>query len=575
MSNFKPFIGIDLVASKSSIDISDFLNLIDYEKGVKKIFFKNSLYQVIWYKNLYDLGEGKKNRRVEVVFASSNGFQISVKLPLDIILKVPIGSVWKNGLMVKELDTGQYVFSLQEAKGKSFHRPNVRYISQFYEKKQEEKQEEEQEKYRANLILREKEYPVRGIDSEANTLIIVEQGELKFIIHPLIFFLTHYGSSKHINNVLVSHPWGDVNNNDHSTVKNLLELDYKNTQCSKAVLIPKSCLVSDAVILHYLREDEYTKRTVKEFNATTRQKLNDNKNKAGGISVKPYHQQSIEMLVKGIPLGGGIILCSEVLGMSLPRGEEIFYDFKNSIQVVGASNTQSFRPMYINIEKETIVVADTRGPNNSTTAVIRQKQKVLGDIRKISRNEGISLDEAFRYETNSIPLREPIPDFFAPGSLVNTAGSVGMLKVFVDSGVEEYTDTNPHKILRYARQLKHYYKSVKIDCYLIEQGYKGEVVKLQESNDDRFPKTIYILRLIIDGKYYFVFDSQPLSILNVSGISGIIVKVISSFDPEDSIYELFNNEGKFHNMDKGNIRIFNHMTKAKKTNWLRNALIRF
>ena len=570
MSSFKPFIGIELVASKSSIDISEFLNLIDYEKGIKKRFLKNFLYQVIWYKNLYDLGEGKENKRVDVVFASSNGFQMSVKLPLDIILKVPIGSVWKNGLMIKELDAGQYVFTLQETKDKSFYRPNVRYISQFYEKKQEE----EQENYKADLILCEKEYPVRGIDCEANTLIIVEQGEFKFIIHPLIFFLAHYGSSKHINNVLVSHSWGDVNNNDHSTVKNLLELDYKNTQCPKAVLIPKSCLVSDAVILHHLREDEYTKRTVKEFNTTTRQKLKDNKNNSGGITVKPYHQQSIEMLVKGIPLGGGIILCSEILGMSLPRGEEIFYDFEDRVQVVGTSNTQSFRPMYINIEKETIVIADTRGPNNSTTAVIRQKQKILGDIRKISRNEGISLDDVFRYKTNSIPLREPIPDSFAPGNLVSTAGNVGMLKVLVDSNVEEYTDTTPHKILRYALQLKHDYKSVKIDCYLTEQGYQGEVVKLQESNDDRFPKTIYILRLIIDGKYYFVFDSQPSSILEISGVRGIVIRVTSSFNPRDSIYELFNNEGKFYDMNKNNIQTFNHMTKAKKTNWLRNALTR-
>ena len=35
MSNFEPFKGIDLIAKQSNIDISDFLNLVNYKKGIK------------------------------------------------------------------------------------------------------------------------------------------------------------------------------------------------------------------------------------------------------------------------------------------------------------------------------------------------------------------------------------------------------------------------------------------------------------------------------------------------------------------------------------------------------------
>lgn len=572
MSNFEPFKGIDLVESKSSIDISKFLNLIEYQEGIKGRFFYNSPYQVVWYKNLYDLGEGKVNKRVEVVFVSSTGFEMSVKLPLETILKVPIGSVWRNGLLVEELDSGQYLFTLQEASGKGVWRPNVAYICAFSEKQKEKKPESN---YKAKVLLSKNIYPVSGIATDANTLIVVEQDNIKFVIHPLTFFLAHYGCSKHINNVLVSHPWGDVNNQSLDTVKNILELDYENPLCPQAVLIPEKCLVSDAAFLHHLRKDDHTKRIVKEFNSITRYKLNNNESKSGGISVKPYHQQRIEVLVKGVPLGNGVIICSEILGMSMPRGEEIFYDFETNIQTVGVNTTQSFRPMYVNIDKETIVVEDIKGPNNSTTAVIRQRQEVLGDIRKISKNNGISLAEAFRHRTESISLREPIPDSYAPGELANVAGDVGMLKVLVESGVEEYTDTNPHKILRYARQLRYDYSSVEIDCYSIENGYVGEVVTTLEASDNRVPKEIYVLRLIIDGQYYFVFDSQPLSILDRAEVAGIIVKVDKSFDPNPSIRELFRNEGKFYDMSKNSIQKFNHMTRARTTNWLRNALSKF
>lgn len=573
MSNFQPFSKIDLAQSKSSINISEFLNLVDYEKGIKGRFFRNSPYQVVWYRNLYNLGEGKTNKRVEVVFVSSTGFEISAKLPLEIIIKVPIGSIWKNGLIVQELDADQYVFTLQEVLGKDSIRPNVEYISAFSEKQKEKKRDD----YKAKIVLSKHTYPVGGIDTETNTLIVVEQDKVKFIIHPLTFFLAHYGCSKQINNVLVSYPWGDIDNQHSDTVKNILELDYRNPLCPKAVLIPRKCLISDAAFLHHLREDDYTKKIVKTFNSTIRHKLINNQTKSGGISVKPYHKQRIEVLVKGIPLDNGIILCSEIIGMSMPRGEEIFYDFETNIQNSGNGTTQSFRPMYVNIDEETIVVADIRGPNNSTTAVIRQRQKVLGNIRVISRNEGISIADAFKYKTKSIPLDEPIPDSYAPGELANVAGDVGMLKVFVDSGVEEYTDTYTHKILRYARQLKHDYNSgaVKIDCYTIKKGYIGEALDTLKTTADKFPKYIYVLRLIINGQYYFIFDSQPLSILDKSGITGIIMKVDSSFNPNSSIKELFNNEGKFHNMKQDHIKTFNHMTKSKTSNWLRTALTKF
>ncbi|MGB2784610.1 hypothetical protein [Psychrobacter sp.] len=69
-----------------------------------------------------------------------------------------------------------------------------------------------------------------------------------------------------------------------------------------------------------------------------------------------------------------------------------------------------------------------------------------------------------------------------------------------------------------------------------------------------------------------MFDSQPLSILDKVGLAGIIMKVDSSFDPNPSIQQLFENKSKFYNMDQNNIQTFNPMNKAKTTNWLRTAL---
>ena len=72
-----------------------------------------------------------------------------------------------------------------------------------------------------------------------------------------------------------------------------------------------------------------------------------------------------------------------------------------------------------------------------------------------------------------------------------------------------------------------------------------------------------------------MFDSQPLSILDKAGVAGIMMQVDSSFDPKLSIKQLFKNQGKFYNMNPNNIQTFNHMTKAKTSNWLRTALTKF
>ncbi|MGP9513683.1 hypothetical protein ACT3RN_13980, partial [Psychrobacter sp. AOP5-GZ1-6] len=188
MSNFEPFKGIDLIAKQSNIDISDFLNLVNYKKGIKNRFFYNSSYQVIWYKSLYNLGEGNDNRRVEVIFVSKTGYEMNVKLPLRLMFKIPIGSVWKNGLMVEELDTDHHVFTLQKALGEEYRRPNVDYISSFFEKQKKKKKEKDGIKYEAKVVLSKDIYPVSDIDKDANTLIVVEQDGIKFVIHPLTFF---------------------------------------------------------------------------------------------------------------------------------------------------------------------------------------------------------------------------------------------------------------------------------------------------------------------------------------------------------------------------------------------------
>ena len=78
-------------------------------------------------------------------------------------------------------------------------------------------------------------------------------------------------------------------------------------------------------------------------------------------------------------------------------------------------------------------------------------------------------------------------------------------------------------------------------------------------------------------KLFIIADLRTRSLRRWNELrkKGIMMQVDSSFDPKLSIKQLFKNQGKFYNMNPNNIQTFNHMTKAKTSNWLRTALTKF
>ena len=99
-----------------------------------------------------------------------------------------------------------------------------------------------------------------------------------------------------------------------------------------------------------------------------------------------------------------------------------------------------------------------------------------------------------------------------------------------------------------------------------------EVLAIKASNGNHsFPNRMYVLRLVIDRRTYFVFDCE---LKNRISNSGMMIKTDDHFDPKLIINELFANKGKIYEDTlqdlRGNIAFFRHRSEPN-SNWIKNA----
>ena len=569
---FEPFADLERIYFDCKLDISNHLNTK---------FFSNKEYGVIWYGKIHNNNfRQHASKSVEVFLAElTSGYEVSTLLPVEIVPKIPIGSIWKDGKSCEKFyleDFSLSIFSEQEIEINddiiTNERPNLKYINHFGITKNLEKlvpDLESDQHYAFNL----NDYPVRDIKNDTNTLLSIKFNGQTFIIHPILFFNAHYGVSKEINRILLTYFWGKEEDSDpnNRTIRTLLNLDYENNNCPKAVLIPIKCVIADAVFLHHLKNKELAQNVVRGLNRRVFSKLANKK--SAPLKIEPYHNQLIEMTIVGLTLNDGTILCTEITGISMPIDEPILYDLAGYVNTGKDGTTyQAVKPMYREIDTETIILEANRNGNNATTAVVRCSIETLGETTKLLRNGFVSLNDAV-HRGQQINLPEPTPETYAGGERINSGGDVGMLRVLMEAEVIGAVEHQFDKLLRHAQELKANHR-VEIDCYTPNRGFQGEeVFSIRANHNNRpFPKRIYVLKIVIDRQIYFVFDCE---LINRKSNSGLMVEVDNDFSPKLILSELFVNKGKIYESTlqelRGKIAFFVHRNESS-SNWIRNAL---
>lgn len=535
------------------------VNVRNYFKICLGSYYKpETEYVVLWYGQIY---YNRRRKTVQVCFLDSDTKrQVVVGISIKSILKLPIGSIWVNGIC-KEKYVFETLYTILDAYNDKQHgRPNLTYTNHFGISKN-----------KGDYVLKPDNYPVDNIETDSNTNLVVQTDTTKIVIPSVLFYVAHYGVSKEINKVLIScHKW---------EVEERLNI---NDNCGDLITIPDKCVIADAVFLHYLKTDAYTKKVVWRLN--TRMLKNDKQ--YFPLMAEPYHKQEIQLKIAGLKIDDQTILCTEILGMSMPQGEAIEYriDKPNSATYDNGiePKTLRFRPVYNTIESDEIILEAERDANNIVTAVVRHRIEPIGNIRELVKSGLLTLDETIsNCNSKVIWLPQKEPDAFSDGEDGNANGDIGRFQAVVESGAIHSLKNNFERLLRYAQDLKVTlgYAPVVIDCVNLADDdiFIGETVRgMHNEQHDCDVEVVFVMRLATRLGLFYIFDCKKKG----SQTSGIIIKVINedifiSEAIQQVLGQLFRNSGRLSDVSAisefGTIKYFKH-TNGESSNWVKTAI---
>lgn len=386
-----------------------------------------------------------------------------------------------------------------------------------------------------------------------------------------MFFVAHYGVSKEINKALISY--------HKEEAEERLNI---NDNYGDLITIPDRCVIADAVFLFYLKTNSYTKKVV--WNLNSRMLRNDRQYLS--LMAQPYHKQEIQLKISGLKIDDQTILCTEILGMSMPQGSEIEYriDKPNSATYGEGVEPQTlkFQPIYNTVESDEIILEAQRDANNITTAVVRHRIEQIGKIRALVKSEDLTLDEVIdNCNSKVVRLPQHEPNTFSDGENGNTNGDVGRLQVLAERGAIHPIKNNFERLLRYAQDLKVTlgYSPVIIDCVNLANDniFIGETVRgMRIAEYDSNVEAVFVMRLITKIGVFYIFDCKKKG----SQTSGVIIKVVNedifiSNAIKRILSQLFRNDGRLSDVSAiskfDTIKYFKH-TNGETSNWVKTAI---
>ena len=345
-------------------------------------YFTSYEYIVVWYDKslIFHKKNTQAHVKIKLVNLSKPTYQhnsstrlniLFITVPIDILHYFFIGSVWKKGKAIKQVQLNEFLITAnQEFEGK---RDNVSYCS-FYNK-------EECKYYNPFLV----DLYTIGADynnykNDQNQLIKIQQDNTDFIIHPLLLFCAHYGLSANIKRILTAYNWHQIKQRFY------LDKNEPSLYPKKHVFMPKNFVKKDAIFIYHLKYDEaVTQDRVRRFH----HEIKISHEKQMPVKVPFWHIQEVQLKIRGIKLGD-VILCAEIVGINHPVGNDITLVL-NRNKKEGKEGNQSFtsdKPITktykreINTEYLGTKIIDSE-PNNTTSQNIRKRFEDLGRARTI------------------------------------------------------------------------------------------------------------------------------------------------------------------------------------------------
>ena len=520
------------------------LNLERYFEGKTLFGFYNNEheYVVTWYENRLSLDKSKT--LVEVTFINlTNPTYINrqtgkkcqsffrIALPINYLHKVPFGSIWKNGKSEYKFKLKEFKVTFSKSKGLTYKPLWTDKVSHPFEA----------DKYVHSSYL-------NGFKRDGNQLLVIKpEGEDKsYIVHPLHFFMAHYGYSNELKRILITDNW--------SKVEQKLHLNESFEE--KGVFIPNNLSTKDAVFLYHLKYDAYTKKVVKDIATKI---IFSKSQKSPKYLIPCWHDQSITLSFYGIKLGNPV-LCCQITGISQPRGEPINLYYHSVIKTnKNGEELDGNKPQYRmrkyerehDLEKLDISLDNV---NNLVTADVIEYLKLLGEQREINR---IQLTQESLKNGKVNPLKYDEPVNYSTGEKQGKTGLTGIANCFYDiSNTDEIEGKSRlEEVWEHAKRLR-YEQNANVYWYTPKQGFHESdnftlvsLENLLEPLKKFYPSAALILRVDVQRRTFFVLSFPEKDEKENSGFSSMV------YEPQN-VQHFLSEDGNVYNQDGNLFKLF-------------------
>ena len=518
------------------------LNLEKYfSKPLRGFYNEKNEYVVTWYENRLPLNKSKT--LVEVTFINLTNPTYTnkasklcqsffvVALPINYLHKIPFGSIWKNG-------ESEYKFKLKEFKVTFSKNEGLTYKPLW---KDQISHPFEAEKYVHSSYLDD-------FKKDGNQLLVIksESNDKSFIIHPLHFFMAHYGYSSELKRILITDNWDKVEK------KLRLTESFKD----KGVFVPNNLSTKDAIFLYHLKYDAYTKTVVKDVTARI---ILSKEKKSPSYLIPCWHDQPITLSFYGIELGNSI-LCCQITGISQPQGEPINLYYHSAIKASKDGKGQSTNePQYrtrkqereYELEKLDITLDNV---NNLVTADVIEHLKLLGEEREINR---VQLIQEMQQDNNIKFINYDEPENYGVGEKQGKTGNTGIANCFYDisndsefQGKSRLDSVWEHaKRLRYEHGAKVYWYTPKLGFNESDNFAIVSLQKILDSLGQYYPIAALILRVDMQQRTFFVLSFPARNERENSGFSSVV------YEPQD-IKQFLSSEVDIHSRNENLFKLF-------------------
>ncbi|AHG74503.1 hypothetical protein X781_23600 [Mannheimia sp. USDA-ARS-USMARC-1261] len=510
------------------------LNLEKYFEGepLRGFYNKEHEYVATWYENRLSLDKSKT--LVEVTFINlTNPTYINKKtgeecqsffriaLPINYLHKVPFGSIWKNGESEYKFKFKEFKVTFSKIEGLTYKPLWTDKVSHPFEA----------DKYVHSSYL-------NSFKRDGNQLLVIKtKGENKsYIVHPLLFFMAHYGYSSELKRILITDNWNKVEK------KLLLNESFEE----KGVFIPNNLSTKDAVFLYHFKYDTYTKAVVKDV--STRIVLSKDQEKPKYL-IPCWHDQPITLSFYGVELGNSV-LCCQITGISQPQGKPINLYYHSVIkdgQGQDSSKIQyrtRIQEREHELEKLDISLDNV---NNLVTADVIEYLSLLGEQREINR---IQLAQENLKNGKVKLLNYNAPENYSTGE----TGLTGIANCFYDiPNTDEIAGKSRlERVWKHAKRLRHE-QNANVYWYTPKRGFNESdnfiLVSLDdmlESLKQSYPSIALILRVDVQRRTFFVLSFPEKE---NSGFSSVV------YEPQN-IQNFLSGDSNFYSQNGNLFKIF-------------------